>query len=156
MRAPRPSLISDVEALEVVNVTLDRQRDEELARALARGRNEQGQEARAIVAAQEYDDWRALAALLRSGKAGPEAMALAADHCDGTVKPKRGPRRRAGLLWRTKSYHAALDIADIQKILAVSYPMVPATREWAIAIAAMRWGIDQNTFRNFLKSRRRP
>jgi hypothetical protein len=142
MRAPRPPLITDAEALEVVNAALDQRSINQLRSASARGMSKQelltAIESEAITAA-EGGNFRPLADLVRRG----------------AKKARPGPSRRA-VAARSKNFWAALELPAIAAVLREHYPAVRVTRELAIVIAAMRWDIDENTFRNFLRSRHRP
>jgi hypothetical protein len=112
------------------------------------------------IAAAERGNFRPLANLLeyRPQDLGPQALALIAARLRGEFKGKRGQPPRK-LFERSFNYVLALELPFIQEVLRVHYPHVPATKTWAIKIAAIVFhlnGRKEENFRRFLHGRHRP
>jgi hypothetical protein len=166
MRAPThrpPPLISDDAALALINAQLDQRHLAHLNTVTAADRNmtvqqrRTQQEADAVAAALEQKDFRPLAALVRGGQPLQTSAArqLAADRLAGAAIPPGRPRLRYSIT-RPKNYLAACELPDVLAVLREHYPSVRVTREWAIVLLARRWNLDEESFRNFMRSRHRP
>jgi hypothetical protein len=160
VRTPRPTpLITHAEAAEVVRAALDHSfgaRDQQLVEKIF---NAEWTETGAIAVAKR-GNFRPLTNLLayRHQALGPQGRALMVARLRGEFKGKRGQPQRK-LSERSFNYALALELPFIQEVLRVHYPHVPATKTWAIEIAARVFHLDElaeEKFRKFLTGPHRP
>jgi len=161
VRAPRPTLPDADEAARVVRDALDHSfsvLEQQLAEKVFNTSFEWTE--KGAIAAAEPGNFRPLANLLEYHPEvlGAEALALIAARLRGEFKGKRGQPKRK-LFERSFNYCLALELPTIQKVLRAHYPHVPATKTWAIKIAAIVFHLDElkeQNFREFLRGRHRP
>ena len=112
---------------------------------------------RAAIADAERGNFKPLADVIEKGSPSPMARAMIAAKLRGTFKGRSGAPKKTFLEHDLDpKYGAAKEVEKIIHVLNRYYPKAKGHTQRAIAIAAMRAGIDPEKFSNYyLKSRHR-